>query len=86
MSDFIRNKLTTKSVQISITATILFLIVANPFLFDVVDKVFATALGTRYGSNHMLVLFVHAIIFGVLMYFANQYFFSDAYDWLARKV
>ena len=42
----IRQSLAIKSVQVSITAAILFLIVANPFIFNVVDLGLATVLGT----------------------------------------
>jgi hypothetical protein len=80
------NALNTKSIQISITAAILFLVVASPFLFDQVDRLFSMILGTRYGSNGNLVLVVHAVVFGLLMYFANQYFFSDLYRLVAKNV
>jgi len=78
----IRGSLAMKSVQVSITAAILFLIVANPILFNIVDMGLATLLGTKYGTNHMIVLFLHAIVFGLLMYFSTHYFFDDAYKWL----
>ena len=80
------NMLTTKSIQISITASILFLIVANPFLFNKVDTLFHMVLGGRYTSTRYLVLVVHAIIFGLLMYLANQYFFADLYRFVAKKL
>ena len=82
----IQKSLNMKSVQVSITATILFLIVANPILFNIVDMGLGTILGTKYGTNHMIVLFLHAIVFGLLMYFSSKYFFDDAYQWLEKKV
>jgi len=82
----IRGDLTMKSVQVSITASILFLIVANPMLFNIVDMAIATILGTKYGTNHMIVLFLHAIVFGILMYVSTKYFFDDAYKWLEKKL
>ena len=78
----VQQKLAMKSVQVSITAAILFLIVANPILFRIVDMGLATILGTKYGTNHIIVLFLHAIVFGLLMYFSTKYFFDDAYEWL----
>jgi len=82
----IQGSLTTKSVQVSITASILFLIVANPMLFNIVDIGLASILGTKYGTNHMIVLFLHSIVFGLLMYVSTKYFFDDAYKWLEKKL
>ena len=82
----IRQSLAMKSVQVSITAAILFLIVANPFIFNVVDMGLATLLGTKYGTNHMIVLFLHSIVFGLLIYFSTKYFFDDAYQWLKKEI
>ena len=82
----IRQSLAIKSVQVSITAATLFLIVANPFIFNVVDLGLATVLGTKIGTNHMIVLVLHAIVFGLLMYFSTKYFFDDAYQWLQKEI
>ena len=82
----IRQSLAIKSVQVSITAAILFLIVANPFIFNVVDLGLATVLGTKIGTNHMIVLVLHAIVFGLLMYFSTKYFFDDAYQSLQKEI
>ena len=82
----IRSSLRIKSVQVSITAAILFLIVANPMLFNIIDMGLATILGTKYGTNHMIVLVLHAFVFGLLMYYSSKYFFDDAYKWLEKKM
>ena len=82
----IRQSLAIKSVQVSITAAILFLIVANPFVFNIVDLGLATVLGTKIGTNHIIVLVLHAIVFGLLMYFYTKYFFDDAYQWLQKEI
>ena len=82
----IRQSLAIKSVQVSITAAILFLIVANPFIFNIVDLGLATVLGTKIGTNHIIVLVLHAIVFGLLMYFYTKYFFDDAYQWLQKEI
>ena len=82
----IRQSLAIKSVQVSITAAILFLIVANPFIFNIVDLGLATVLGTKIGTNYMIVLVLHAIVFGLLMYFYTKYFFDDAYQWLQKEI
>lgn len=82
----VRSILAMKSVQVSITAAILFIIVANPFIFNVVDMILASILGTKYGTNHMIVLVLHAFVFGLLMYFSSKYFFDDAYKWLEKKL
>ena len=42
----IQNLLKDKTFQISMTATIVFLVVAFPPLFSIVDKLLATVLGT----------------------------------------
>ena len=67
----VQQKLAMKSVQVSITAAILYLIVANPFLFNIVDMGLANILGTKYGTNHIIVLFLHAIVFGLLIKYAE---------------
>ena len=82
----IRQSLAMKSVQVSITAAILFLIVANPFIFNIVDLGLSTILGTKIGTNHMIVLVLHAVVFGLLMYFSTQYFFDNAYEWLQKEI
>ena len=82
----IRQSLAMRSIQVSITASILFLIVANPFIFNIVDLGLATVLGTKIGTNHMIVLVLHAIVFGLLMYFYTKYFFDDAYQWLQKEI
>ena len=82
----IRQSLAMKSVQVSITAAILFLIVANPLIFNIVDLGLSTILGTKIGTNHMIVLVLHAVVFGLLMYFSTQYFFNDAYEWLQKEI
>ena len=82
----IQSSLRIKSVQVSITAAILFLIVANPMLFNIVDMGLSTILGTKYGTNHMIVLVLHAFVFGLLMYYSSKYFFDDAYKWLEKKM
>lgn len=82
----IRSSLRMKSFQVSITAAILFLIVANPMLFNIVDMGLSTILGTKYGTNHMIVLVLHAFVFGLLMYYSSKYFFDDAYKWLEKKM
>ena len=82
----IRQSLAIKSVQVSITAAILFLIVANPLIFNIVDLGLSTILGTKIGTNHMIVLVLHAVAFGLLMYFSTKYFFDDAYQWLQKEI
>ena len=82
----IRQSLAMRSIQVSITASILFLIVANPFIFNIVDLGLATVLGTKIGTNHMIVLVLHAIVFGLLMYFSTKYFLDDAYQWLQKEI
>mgnify|MGYP001395558930 CR=1 FL=1 len=82
----IRQSLAIKSVQVSITAAILFLIIANPLIFNIVDLGLSTILGTKIGTNHMIVLVLHAMVFGLLMYFSTQYFFNDAYEWLQKEI
>ena len=82
----IQQSLAMRSIQVSITASILFLIVANPFIFNIVDLGLATVLGTKIGTNYMIVLVLHAIVFGLLMYFSTKYFFDDAYQWLQKEI
>jgi len=66
------SKLNNTSIQSAVVGAIIFILVANRFIFNHVDRLFSYVLGTRYGSNQYLVLFVHAIVFGLLMYYANK--------------
>ena len=72
------SKLNDSSVHSAIAGGIIFLLVANPFIFNLVDGIFSKLLGTAYGSNKYIVLVVHAIVFSVLMYFINK--------WILRHV
>ena len=55
----VKEYLSMKSFQISLTSAILFLIVANPFIFRHADKFLTFLLGTKRGSNQMIILFFH---------------------------
>ena len=57
---FVQNILNDKIFQISMTAAIVFLVVAFPPLFSTVDKLLASVLGTKIGKNYYTVLVIHA--------------------------
>ena len=65
--DLLNNKL----VQHSIYAGIVFLIVAHPKTFQFVDSVIKV-------HNKNVLLFVHALVVVVLMYFGSLYIFEPA--------
>ena len=75
----IKNILQDKSFQISMTAAIVFLVVAFPPLFSIVDKLLATVLGTKVGKNYYTVLVIHAIVVGLLMFLFTSYILKPVY-------
>ena len=78
----IKNLLQDKSFQISMTAAIVFLVVAFPPLFSIVDKLLATVLGTKVGKNYYTVLIIHAIVVGLLMFLFTSYILKPVYKML----
>ena len=43
----------------------------NPLIFNIVDLGLSTILGTKIGTNHMIVLVLHAVVFDRLHEFAG---------------
>jgi len=81
----IKNILQDKSFQISMTAAIVFLVVAFPPLFSIVDKLLATVLGTKVGKNYYTVLVIHAIVVGLLMFLFTSYILKPVYKMLTTN-
>ena len=81
----IQNILQDKSFQISMTAAIVFLVVAFPPLFSIVDKLLSSVLGTKIGQNYYTVLVIHAIIVGLLMFLFTSYILKPVYKMFATK-
>ena len=78
------SKLNDSAIQSAVAGGIIFLLVANPFIFRSVDRIFSRIFGTNYGSNEYLVLFVHAIVFTVLMYYINKWILKSVFIALAK--
>jgi hypothetical protein len=68
---FVNLKMHDKMVQHSIFAGIVFLIVAHPKTFQFVDSVIKV-----HDKNALL--FVHAVVVALLMYFGSLYIFEPA--------
>ena len=81
----IQNILEDKTFQISLTAAIVFLVVAFPPLFSIVDKLLATVLGTKVGKNYYIVLVIHAVIVGILMFLFTSYILKPVYKMLTTN-
>ena len=75
----VQNILQDKSFQISMTAAIVFLVVAFPPLFSTVDKLLSNVLGTKIGENYYTVLVIHAIVVGLLMFLFTSYILKPVY-------
>ena len=84
--DNLKKKINKKSIQVSITASILYIILAHPFIFKNADKLLSMLIGTKLGTNYIIVLFFHAIVFGILMFLSSKYFFNDFYNWVQKKI
>ena len=81
----IQNILEDKTFQISMTAAIVFLVVAFPPLFSMVDKLLSTLLGTKVGKNYYTVLVIHAIVVGLLMFLFTSYILKPVYKMLTSN-
>ena len=78
------SKLNDSSVQSAVAGAIIFILVANPFIFDQVNRLFTMILGTRYEDNRYLVLFVHSIVFGLLLFYVNKLILKSVFRTLAK--
>ena len=78
------SKLNDSSIQSAIAGAIIFILVANPFIFDQVNHLFTMILGTRYQENRYIVLFVHSIVFAILMYYINKWILKSIFKTLAK--
>ena len=81
----VQNILQDKSFQISMTAAIVFLVVAFPPLFSTVDKLLSNVLGTKIGKNYYTVLVIHAIVVGLLMFLFTSYILKPVYKMLTTN-
>ena len=77
-------KLNDSSVQSAVAGAIILILVANPFIFDQVNRLFTMILGTRYEDNRYLVLFVHSIVFGLLLFYVNKLILKSVFRTLAK--
>ena len=78
----IQNILNDKSFQVGFTAFLVFLVIAFPPLFKMVDSVLAKVLGKRIGSNYYSVLLLHAIFVGILTFLFTSYILKPVYKML----
>ena len=66
---FIRDSLHDTMIRNSVFAAIVFLIVAHPTTFQFVDSILKI-------KNHNVLVFVHAVVFTLIMYFGSIYVFT----------
>ena len=78
------NKLNDSSVQSAVAGSIIFLLVANPFIFDQVNRLFSMVLGTRYENNRYLVLVTHSVVFGFLLFYVNKLILKSVFRTIAK--
>jgi len=81
----INNILNDKTFQVSFTASLVFLIVASPPLFKVMDSLLAKLLGNQIGNNYYIVLLIHAIIVGILMFLFTSYILKSVFKMFESK-
>ena len=78
----IQSILDDKSFQVAFTASLVFLVAAFPPLFSMVDRLLSKTLGKRIGSNYYIVLLIHAVVVGVLMFLFTSYILKPIYKML----
>ena len=78
--------LSEQNFQATLTAGILFFIVAFPDLFHLVDNLVRQipGLGGPVGKNRILVLIIHTVVFMTLTYFINKILSQRVYSWMAN--
>lgn len=84
----VSNVLNQKLVQISITGSILFYIVASPFLFDLVKNLLSKLLGLLgidFQLDGMQLVLFHSVVFGVLLYFSSKYILKHVVEMVKKK-
>ena len=84
----VSNVLNQKLVQISITGSILFYIVASPFLFDLVKNLVSKLLGLfgiQFELDGMQLVLFHSVVFGVLLYFSSKYILKHVVEMVKKK-
>ena len=73
------------SLQIALVSAIVFIFVAFPPLFYYVDVLLSMILGNKIGSNRYIVLVIHAIAFGILIFLFSSYLFKPIVHWVKDK-
>ena len=76
----IQEELLNNSVKSAFLSGLLFFIVAYPELFKTVDSILSQLVGKSFTNIHLLVLFIHSILFGVLYYFLNRLLYKKLLD------
>ena len=66
---YLNRKMHNTMIQHSVFAAIVFLIVAHPKTFQLVDSVLSI-------RDKNILLFVHAVVVGLIMYFGSIYLFA----------
>jgi len=77
----IQTVLNDKSFQVAFTASLVFLVAAFPPLFKFMDNLFSPVLGKNI-SNYYIILLLHAVIVGILMYLFTSYILKPVYKML----
>ena len=73
------------SLQIALVSAIVFIFVAFPPLFYYVDVLLSMILSNKIGSNRYIVLVIHAIVFGILIFLFSSYLFQPMLHWVKDK-
>jgi hypothetical protein len=60
------------NVKSAIVSSLLFFVLAFPELFQAVDSLLRIVFG-KFDNMHMVVLVIHSVLFGVLLYYINQF-------------
>ena len=78
------SKLNDSSVQSAVAGAIIFILVANPFIFDQVNRLLTMILCTRYEDNEYIVLLVHSVVFALLLYYVNKWILKSVFRTIAK--
>ena len=76
---YIGSKLEDTMIRNSVFSSIVFMIIAHEETFKFVDKILP------FNTNHNMLIFIHAIIFGLIIYFGSTYIFSPVSDMVFKE-
>jgi len=68
---WLENQWHERMVQVSIYGGLVFYLLSNPMVFDLVEKTIKSVAGITLGKNYLII--VHSLVFTLVMYFGSRF-------------